>query len=766
MNQKISKFIHTFQKPYLSIYRMFIIPCLISAIALAVSVTLNFSAGRDYMTNFSQQSLKTHATECETSITSTLTTLNLMAATSPLSENLYGNIHNAPEETHRTISLLCQSNESIDSIFIYSKSANEVFWEDSFIPAEKFFSDIYSYSLYNTDYWMDFRFYNYDSYRTLLPTSVKQNGTDKIIIPVVLREAENQTFHNFLIVNFNLGYLISDSSYPKVSQNSDILILNRYNNTVFDASFNTVENRFSSSFLKKLIEKNSNTFNYREHSKKYLINSYSTTDSLTGYTYFSVTPYQDIWLSIFPNLVTDIIISVMLLIMGFVIAFLNAHKTAAPIYDLYTNVLKTSPKSNKNIIQSLKNSTTDLFQQTAHLQSIMPLAQTKVLKDFLNNTNDYTVDEEAKSILMESLPLKNNFYAVVIMNIIFKPSFYDTFTHSESAKIEKELHTIIKDLFCEAFDTVVLTDEKNSLSLILNSDSDTKSDDITHMINTTISSLYSDANYLKLQIGKSKFYMDIAGLKRAYTEAKFSLETININADIANLDSGNSDIHYVLKKSDETRFFNALINFDIEEAYRIVEQISEENANINSRSTQQLYYVILNIILKVLRIRNIPYMKTLLDFEIYDSILNFPPADIKKQIISILKYIHEYSAENNQKEDTASNVPQQIINYISQNYKNPLLSLDMLSEQFEIAQPKISMLVKKELKIGFHEYLTNLRIEEAKKMLTLTSLPIKNISIDCGFGSGKSFFRIFKNEVGLSPGEYRKRKNDDTQPNA
>ncbi len=80
----------------------------------------------------------------------------------------------------------------------------------------------------------------------------------------------------------------------------------------------------------------------------------------------------------------------------------------------------------------------------------------------------------------------------------------------------------------------------------------------------------------------------------------------------------------------------------------------------------------------------------------------------------------------------------------------------MLAEHFGIETYKISNMIKKELGIGFHDFLTDLRLNEAKRLLTASDLPIKEITVKCGLSSEKTFFRVFKSKTGITPNTYRK----------
>lgn len=55
-----------------------------------------------------------------------------------------------------------------------------------------------------------------------------------------------------------------------------------------------------------------------------------------------------------------------------------------------------------------------------------------------------------------------------------------------------------------------------------------------------------------------------------------------------------------------------------------------------------------------------------------------------------------------------------------------------------------------------HDFLTRVRIERAKKLLTISSRSVTEICFDVGFSSLGSFSTLFRRQVGLSPAQFRK----------
>ncbi|WP_440642664.1 helix-turn-helix domain-containing protein [Bradyrhizobium sp. PUT101] len=55
-----------------------------------------------------------------------------------------------------------------------------------------------------------------------------------------------------------------------------------------------------------------------------------------------------------------------------------------------------------------------------------------------------------------------------------------------------------------------------------------------------------------------------------------------------------------------------------------------------------------------------------------------------------------------------------------------------------------------------HEYLSRLRIEEAKRLMADTKLSLADIALICGFGDQSYFTRVFSRTIGTSPGLWRR----------
>jgi AraC-like DNA-binding protein len=101
-------------------------------------------------------------------------------------------------------------------------------------------------------------------------------------------------------------------------------------------------------------------------------------------------------------------------------------------------------------------------------------------------------------------------------------------------------------------------------------------------------------------------------------------------------------------------------------------------------------------------------------------------------------------------------VVQRMRHYIEQNFSNPDLSLQLLSDMLDMSPSTLSAIFKEEFGEKFVVYLSKVRMEHAKELLRTTSLPIQDVSERTGYQHQMSFIRAFKKTVGTTPGEYRK----------
>lgn len=92
--------------------------------------------------------------------------------------------------------------------------------------------------------------------------------------------------------------------------------------------------------------------------------------------------------------------------------------------------------------------------------------------------------------------------------------------------------------------------------------------------------------------------------------------------------------------------------------------------------------------------------------------------------------------------------------YMKQHLKEPLTRSDVASQVF-LSSSYFGQLFKKTMGVGYNEYLTNLRIEQAKKLLD-SNISIRDIALAVGFQDTRYFSEVFYKKTGYIPSDYRR----------
>ena len=109
------------------------------------------------------------------------------------------------------------------------------------------------------------------------------------------------------------------------------------------------------------------------------------------------------------------------------------------------------------------------------------------------------------------------------------------------------------------------------------------------------------------------------------------------------------------------------------------------------------------------------------------------------------------------REDISNYVIKRALNYIREHYQEGLTQEEVASV-LEITPEYLSTLFNREMGINFSAFLKQFRLSHAKRMLKGTDQKVYEIANAVGYSDPKYFQRVFKEEIGVSPGEYRQMK--------
>ena len=108
-------------------------------------------------------------------------------------------------------------------------------------------------------------------------------------------------------------------------------------------------------------------------------------------------------------------------------------------------------------------------------------------------------------------------------------------------------------------------------------------------------------------------------------------------------------------------------------------------------------------------------------------------------------------------QDNESVILARIAGYVEEHFREQI-GRDEIAEQLHYSKNYLSRIFSTRMGISVREYINGYRIEEAKRLLLTTDVPVGDIAMDVGFDSMTYFSTVFKKVTGVTPSQYRSEK--------
>ena len=174
-------------------------------------------------------------------------------------------------------------------------------------------------------------------------------------------------------------------------------------------------------------------------------------------------------------------------------------------------------------------------------------------------------------------------------------------------------------------------------------------------------------------------------------------------------------------------------------------RLTFENLRRFSHDFQQILYV-------VLQEKGVP-AHVVFDNEKFDTLWD-DAADSLSELLNWIFWSVGEISKHLGSADTRQDKLSEITEYIRNNLSHELTRQELAS-RVHLSQSALARMFKNGTGMTLTEYIFNLRLETAKRLLQTTSIPIGEAAEKCGFRNYSYFYTRFKDAVGVSPSEYR-----------
>jgi AraC-like DNA-binding protein len=96
-----------------------------------------------------------------------------------------------------------------------------------------------------------------------------------------------------------------------------------------------------------------------------------------------------------------------------------------------------------------------------------------------------------------------------------------------------------------------------------------------------------------------------------------------------------------------------------------------------------------------------------------------------------------------------------VLAHVEEHYREPI-TLQEVAEVVHVSPSRVRHVFKEVTGVGFKEYLTQLRVAQAKRLLISTELPVAEVAQAVSYSNLSQFYKVFYRSASISPADYRR----------
>ncbi|SHI02521.1 helix-turn-helix domain-containing protein [Clostridium grantii] len=656
------------------------------------------------------------------------------------------------------ISLLRNSNNNIESIMLYLKNSNNVFYNKTYMNNQYIYNNHVNLDIFETyDQWYDFLNQKYRNEFVLTDIKTPEGNPEKYISYAMSLPYGNLANSNStLFISIKQDQIINILDDYKISGNGIVYILDENNNIIASNVDMKIPELLE---YENLI--NNNTIYFGKYDKKEVAALMTESDE-TNWKYIILADKEIFSKKMFNYSKIVLFATFIYTIIGIILAFLFTNRNYKPIkkiVQLISIKSLTERNSECNDYLYLQESFERAFFEMDEMHQTISQQNDLLRRNFIYRLLNGEIRDK---VLLETslnkfeIEFNYDYYSVFIVHIDFcqpKENFSTDITLMKIAEYFNQIELKKSKLYH-------ITRE-NYIIFITNSDLETQNK-LNRELHTYIDQLklqIEQFSRLSLSVAVSNIHDSILGITEAYQESLNCLDYILVYEpdEILSYKDIESKDAYYYPISIEQKLINYIKAGNIEEANALLQHVYDKNFKENLISMnmgKSLMFDICASILKVVDYQNTNEMinqEKLLKSIIFSKNLREMMDSLVKVLCTVCKY---FKCINEKTEKIAYS--KEINSYIEENYSNSDLNISTLAEHFNLTPSYLSKLYKMETDEGILTYINKIRVDKSKSLLLETDQCISEIAEKVGILHDTSFNRIFKNNEGITPGQYRK----------
>lgn len=254
----------------------------------------------------------------------------------------------------------------------------------------------------------------------------------------------------------------------------------------------------------------------------------------------------------------------------------------------------------------------------------------------------------------------------------------------------------------------------------------------------------------------------------AYSEAlevmeyksMLNLPNVVFYHDMVNLPKGEN---FYYPADMETHIINNLKIGNREKVCETIQKVIDVNIENNS-TPETIRYLMVNIAGTIIKVVNqlekkIQCQISQLTFQtlLQKNNVSVMFDEVKNNVNAICEVICEKNIEKNK--FCGNTLYAETVEYVNKHYANKRLSVGMIAEEMGVHIVHLSRTFMEYNRDGLANYIHSIRLKHAKKLI-LTGHKLEFVSESVGYGSLRTFMRVFKKYEGITPGQFKETINE------
>lgn len=498
-----------------------------------------------------------------------------------------------------------------------------------------------------------------------------------------------------------------------------------------------------------------------------------TTSSYNGWTYVSAQPEAVVLEK--ANYIKELTLTVFVLalIAGLIFTAFLAYRSSRPVFTML-QLLPLKPGTARkrpplgNLMDDIRSSVSALVEShdalNSRLEAQLPLLRNVFFDRLLQG--GFTSAEELEGAMEHSrIELGGSLLTAAVIQLRGYHAPYNEEMLMELDIVKLDIRDVVSSFERNEHISVHLHDlGENKLVLLLHGE-DEMAERFMEIVKRLLGGLYDSLREVSsagLVIAVGTCQMRWMETYRAYGEAEFLLlhAAWSETDPVQYYDEAEVPVPAYFYPADvEQRLIQLVRSGNKPETARLIEQIKEKNGGtqqVPAVTQRLLAQELCGTLMKCCEPTGSGDMGPNEEVEVVlkASEPALPPSEAIPMLFhALLQLCHKQEERKRSHNDSLAG---KLMDYIDKHFQDPDLSLAVLAGEAKNSEAYVSYFFKEQTGMNFSDYLEHVRMEEAKRLLLSSLMPVSEIASRTGYLSLNTFSRAFKRANGISATEYRK----------